>query len=398
MANTNAGTAHRKGHLAMVLSTLRTVFSPLSVLRVVFGWAAVLGLVILQPVLAGQLSTTTIFLMLAGIVTSISFCAFGVVYQAELLAKRLGDPVGTLVLTLSIVVIEVALISAVMLGPGEHSTVARDSVMAVSMIVLNFVVGIGLLIGDTKRRELYGNPVGASIYICVLIVFFSLIFALPKGIGTQGAYDPWQAVIVLSITLIFYAYFLYRQIGTQRADFRQPVQVASGPMASKPPVDRTDDTRPWAAHGPEIACRILLLVITMFPIVLLSHDMAGLLDRGLERIGAPTALSGIVIAAIVFLPETIAAVRAARLGEIQRMSNLCHGALVSTIGLTVPMVILIGLWRTEQVVLAESPENLLLLGMSLLLTKSTFTGKRITALHGGAHLATFVIYLLVVFS
>src|SRR5699024_1954108 len=110
----------------------------------------------------------------------------------------------------------------------------------------------------------------------------------------------------------------------------------------------------------EILTRAMVLVLTVIPIVLLSHDMATLLDQGLGRIGAPTALSGILIAAIVFLPETITAIRAAASAEIQRMSNLCHGALVSTVGLTIPTVLTIGLFTGQTVVLAESPANLML--------------------------------------
>ncbi|NEC25404.1 calcium:proton antiporter, partial [Streptomyces sp. SID8111] len=153
-----------------------------------------------------------------------------------------------------------------------------------------------------------------------------------------------------------------------------------------------------ARHRPEVVARTLLLVATVLPIVLLSHDMAALLDDGFARAGAPVALSGVVIAMIVFLPETITTVRAALGGEIQRVSNLCHGALVSTVGLTVPAVLTIGLVTGQRVVLAESPAHLVLLGTSLLLTAVTFGGRRVTALHGSAHLMVFVLYGLAVFS
>ena len=141
-----------------------------------------------------------------------------------------------------------------------------------------------------------------------------------------------------------------------------------------------------------------LLVVTVLPIVLLSHDMAALLDDGLGRAGAPGALSGILIAMIVFLPESITSVRAALAGEGQRVSNLCHGALVSTVGLTIPGVLLIGLFTDQAVILAESPANLLLLAVSVLLSITTFNAKAATATHGAAHLAVFAVYGLVVLS
>ena len=134
------------------------------------------------------------------------------------------------------------------------------------------------------------------------------------------------------------------------------------------------------------------------PIVLLSHDMAALLDDGLARLGAPPALAGVLIAAIVFLPESITSVRAALGGEAQRVNNLCHGALVSTVGLTIPAVLVIGMLTGQTIVLAESPANLLLLGVTLLLSVTTFSAQRVTSVHGAAHLVTFAAYVLVLFG
>lgn len=147
-----------------------------------------------------------------------------------------------------------------------------------------------------------------------------------------------------------------------------------------------------AEHKREVLLRIGLLVATVLPIVLLSHHMAALLDDGLGRVGAPTALSGVLIAMIVFLPESITSVRAALGGEIQRVSNLCHGALVSTVGLTIPAVLVIGLLTGQQVVLAESATNLLLLGVTVGLSITTFAARSVTAIHGAAHLVLFAVY------
>ena len=129
-----------------------------------------------------------------------------------------------------------------------------------------------------------------------------------------------------------------------------------------------------------------------------SHDMASLLDDGLGRVGAPPALAGALIAAIVFLPESLTALRAALAGEIQRVSNLCHGALVSTVGLTIPAILVIGLLTDQTVVLAESPANLVLLGITLGLSITTFASSRVTSIHGAAHLVIFAAYGIAVFS
>lgn len=372
---------------------LRSVLTRTAITRLVLGWGSFLLLLALVPSPAGPLSAWPLWLMLAGIVAVIAVSAFGVVTEAEHLAHRLGDPYGTLVLTLSIAAIEVILISAVMLGPGEHATIARDSVMAVSMIIMNLVIGAALLVGGHRHPDRRANSTGVSLYLGMLIVLLTVAFALPGLIGDgAGSYTPAQAIIVVVLTVGVYAFFLMRQMGVQRADFQE---IAEAPSAASAPAPLT---RVLAEHRAEMLARTVLLIALVLPIVLLSHDMATLLDEGLDRLGAPVALSGILIAMIVFLPETITTIRAAAGGEPQRVSNLCHGALVSTAGLTIPAVLTIGLLTGQHVLLAETPVNLLLLGVTLLLTLTTYTARRLTPLHGAAHLLVFVLYGLSVFA
>ncbi|MFD5225730.1 calcium:proton antiporter [Microbacterium sp. NPDC058342] len=377
-------------------TTVRSILTPLALTRLALGWLSFGVLSALAPLLDAPLSTGILWLLLAGIVAVITVCAFGVVTEAEHLARRLGDPYGTLVLTLSIAGIEVILIAAVMLGPGEHPTIARDSVMAVSMIIMNLVVGAALVIGGLRHRQLRANRTGVSAYLGMLIVLLSTAFALPGLLGVGGAFAPAQAIGIIALTILLYGFFLVRQTGAQRADFQEVAESAPAAASDARPGGPTG-ARP-AAHRTELLGRTILLIALVLPIVLLSHDMAVLLDDGLARAGAPVALSGVLIAMIVFLPETITTVRAALLGEMQRVSNLCHGALVSTAGLTIPAVLTIGLLTGQHVLLAESPVNLLLLGVTLLLTLATFAGRRVTALHGAAHLFVFALYAMSVFS
>ncbi|GAA1671651.1 calcium:proton antiporter [Citricoccus zhacaiensis] len=363
------------------------------------GWVAFLALTLAKPVLDGHLPTLLLFAVLAAIVAVIIVCAVGVVNEAEHLAHRIGDPYGTLILTLSIVLIEVILISAVMLGPGDHATIARDSVMAATMIVLTLIVGAALLIGGMRHSDLRVNPTGISAYLSMLVVLVAVAFAFPTVIGTGGAYTPGQGVPITVLTVVLYGFFLYRQTGAQSTDF----QEVSGARANADAGTAADEGQPGIGailreHRAEVIARILLLLVTVTPIVLLSHDMAVFLDDGLDRLGAPLALSGVLIALIVFLPEGITTIRAAWMGEAQRVTNLAHGALVSCVGLTLPVVLVIGLLTDQTVVLAESPANLLLLGVSLLLSLTTFSAKRVTALHGAAHLFVFVLYGISVFS
>ena len=383
-----------------------TVLDRSAISRLLLGWAGVAALMLLSPA-PGALPSALLALALAAIVAVIVIAAGGVVAQAEALAHRLGDPYGTLVLTLSIVVIEVVLIAAVMLGPGDHATIARDSVMAVSMIIMNLVLGLCLLVGGIRREALHVNRTGTSVYLVLLIGLGAMAFAVPAVLGEDGAYAPVQGVAIAAMTVAVYAVFLWRQTGAQAVEF-QEVELPAADESAQEPTDAagasdTEDRSPGigatlSRHRAELGLRVLLLVATVLPIVLLSHDMAGLLDEGLDRLGAPIALSGVLIAAIVFTPETLTALRAAAGGEMQRVVNLCHGALVSTLALTIPTVLIIGLATGSPVVLAESPVNLLLLGVTFAVSAVSAAAPRVTAVHGTVHLLLFAVYALALFS
>lgn len=383
----------------MSRTELKQLIGVTDIVRVALGWGAFAALLLLHPVLAPPVPGPVLVIALLGIIAVLLVCAFGVVKQAEALAHRLGDPYGSLVLTLSIVLIEVILISAVMLGPGEHATIARDSVMAVAMIIMNLVIGLALLLGGLRHRGMAHNRTGTSAYLSMLVVLVALAFGLPALIGADGSYTTGQEIPIIVLTLVLYAFFLYRQMGAQASDF---TEVDPRLLQSAERQEKAEDTggirQVLAEHRTEVLVRLGLLVVTVIPIVLLSHDMAALLDDGLGRLGAPVALAGVLIAGIVFLPESITAVRAALGGEAQRVNNLCHGALVSTVGLTIPAVLIIGMLTGQTVVLAESPANLLMLGVTLLLSVTTFAAKRVTAMHGAAHLVTFAVYVIVLFS
>ena len=383
-----------------------TVLDRSAISRLLLGWAGVAALMLLSPA-PGALPSALLALALAAIVAVIVIAAGGVVAQAEALARRLGDPYGTLVLTLSIVVIEVVLIAAVMLGPGDHATIARDSVMAVSMIIMNLVLGLCLLVGGIRREAMHVNRTGTSVYLVLLIGLGAMAFAVPTVLGEDGAYAPVQGVAIAVMTVAVYAVFLWRQTGAQAIEF-QEVELPAADESAEEPADAADDSHDedsspgigatLSRHRAELGLRVLLLVATVLPIVLLSHDMAGLLDEGLDRLGAPIALSGVLIAAIVFTPETLTALRAAAGGEMQRVVNLCHGALVSTLGLTIPTVLIIGLATGSPVVLAESPVNLLLLGVTFAVSAVSAAAPRVTAVHGTVHLLLFAVYALALFS
>lgn len=382
-------------------AALRSIVTPTAIIRLILGWGTFVAIQLTGPLLDPPVPMPLLVTALIVIIAVILVCAFGVVTEAEHLAGRLGDPYGSLVLTISICLIEVILISAVLLGPGDHATIARDSVMAVSMIILGAVVGLCLLVGGLRHGSMAHNRTGATNYLTMIIALTALAFAVPALIGTNGSYETWQEIPIVIATIGIYAFFLYRQMGPQAQEFTEvDPRVAPAPHIS--PAEEEPRAQGiveiLSVHRTEIILRLALLVTTVLPIVLLSHDMASLLDDGFGRLGAPVSLSGVIIAMIVFLPETLTSVRAAWNGEIQRVSNLCHGAHVSTVGLTIPTVLVIGMITDQPIVLAESPINLLLLAVIVLVSITAFVGKRVTAVHGVAHLIVFLVFGLAIFA
>ncbi|MDN6190003.1 MAG: calcium:proton antiporter, partial [Brevibacterium sp.] len=216
-------------------AAIRSILTPIAIVRLVLGWGAFAALLFAGPLLAPPVPGPLLVTALAIIVGVILICAFGVVNEAEHLARRLGDPYGSLVLTLSIVLIEVVLIAAVLLGPGEHATIGRDSVMAVSMIILNAVIGLCLLVAGLRHGGLAHNRTGVSTYLSLIIVLAALAFALPALIGSNGSYEEWQEIPIIVITIGIYAFFLFRQMGAQAADFYEvdPRSTQSAEVAAE---------------------------------------------------------------------------------------------------------------------------------------------------------------------
>ncbi|TFD65570.1 calcium:proton antiporter [Cryobacterium sp. Hb1] len=339
------------------------------------------------------------------ILAAIMVAAFGVVHQAEVLARKLGEPFGTLVLTLTVVIIEVVLISSIMLGPSGSSTIARDSVFAVMMIIINGVMGLSLLLGGMKHGPQRYNMEGASVYVAMIAVLSLCTLVLPNFIvsTSNGSLVPAQAIAVSVLAAALYGFFIYLQTGKNRALFTQPshAQAIFGSVTTADIPKPRFDSRAAAVVGlgrGELVRRVLLLVGTVLPIVLLSHDLGILVEAGIAATGAPVALGGVIIAIIVFTPEAMTAVRAALADEGQRTLNLGLGAFVSTVGLTIPTVLIIGLATGQEVILGESSANMVLIAVTLAASIITYFSPRTTALHGAVHLVLFGMFAVLLFA
>ncbi|HEY1080146.1 MAG TPA: hypothetical protein VGE46_08610 [Bdellovibrio sp.] len=365
-------------------TTIRLVVAWISVILFFFfgsGWLSELG----SPLLLTGLFCWLFIVIL--------WSAFGVVHEAEELAALTGEPYGTLILTLSIVVIEVALVAAVMLGAKEAPTLGRDTMFAVLMIVLNGVVGLGLLIGGFKYREQSYNLQGSASYLAILIPLTTVALILPNFTTSTsgGTLTPVQAIAFSVFTIMLYGIFLVTQTGRHRAFYVHPDAL----QATK--ADHTDED-PVAVSKHTVFMHTLLLLANILPIVFLSKSLAKVLDHGIGYLELPPALGGVVVAAMVFTSEGISALRAVARNDLQRAINLCLGAAASTVGLTVPAVLAIGLITGQTVVLGLSPTEMTLLAVTLLLSTLTFSNKRTTLLEGAVHLTVFFVYITLVFS
>ena len=324
----------------------------------------------------------------------ILWCASGVVEEADHLAELLGEPLGTLVLTLSIVIVEVVLIVAVMFSKEAASTLGRDTMFAVLMIVLNGVVGLALLLGGLRHHEQAYNLQGAVAYLAVIIPLSVIAFILPnfKQAEPVGSLTTTQAAFFSVFTIVLYGIFLVIQTGRHRGFFVESRPDAVGAAAESTRHERHDS----AARA--IGGHTLLLVITMLPIVLLAKPLAKLIDHGIVVLGAPPALGGVLIALIVFTPEAIVALKAALANQLQQSINLSLGASASTIGLTVPAILGVGLVTGKTIVLGLDPTGMTLLALTLVLSTLTFSGPRTTVLEGAVHLVVFFVYIILIFS
>lgn len=377
--------------------SLRDLFPVRTIARLGVAWAMVAAFVLgghewLRDPIAAPAAVVCFVVLFATILLS----SFGVVREADHLAHALGEPYGTLILTLSIVSIEVILIAAVMTGPGDTPTIGRDSIFAVMMIILNLVTGVCLVFGGWRHGAQEYNAQGAAAYMSMILILTVTALALPNVTGTgDGSFLPAQAIAISVLTVLVYAGFLALQMGSYRRFFVQPeagsMAVPARRPAGIPPRDR-DAGNPSPRDRRAIVVRSIVLIALILPIVLLAHYLAVLIDLGVEHAGMPAAVGGVLIAIIVFTPESITAVRAALADQMQRTVNLCLGAFVSTVGLTVPAVLTIGLVAGKTVTLGLTAADGVLMVMTIALSALTFAGQRTSPVQGMMHLMLFAVY------
>ena len=307
------------------------------------------------------------------------------VLHAEEIAHELGEPYGTLVLTIAVTIIEVALIMSITLSGKGDPALARDTVFSVIMIVCNGIVGLCVLAGGFQYREQDFEVKGASAYLAVLTALSVLTLVLPNFTNSSNGptLTSAQLAFVSVVTLLLYGVFLYIQTVRHREFF---TEVHADPNDYRP-------VSSWSALRTPAA----LLIASLLAVVLLSKTFAISVKTGLAYVGAPAALSGFLVALLILLPESVAAYRAARMNEFQRSVNLALGSSLATIGLTVPAVAAIALYFGQSLTLGLDSQGMVLLFLTLLISTLTFGTGRSNILYGFVHLIIFATYIFLIF-
>jgi Ca2+:H+ antiporter len=310
---------------------------------------------------------------------------FAAVHHAEVIAERIGEPFGTLLLTLAVTIIEVALIATIMLGDTAVPTLARDTVFAVIMIVCNGLAGICILLGGLRYREQDFQVSGANLYLSVLVVLATITLVLPNyTLTTRGPfYSAAQLGFVSIVTIILYGVFLYTQTIRHRDYF-----VSGGDSAA-------DHGGP--ASGTGLSLSVALLLLSLLAVVLLAKKFSLVVDATAALIGAPSAFAGILVALLILLPESVAAVGAARKNDLQKSINLALGSSLATIGLTIPAVAVAAYALDKTLVLGLGDRDIVLLLLTFLLSMLTFGTGRTNILFGLLHLVVFAVFVFLVF-
>lgn len=334
-------------------------------------------------------SDATPILVLAAILLGTT--VFASVHHAEILALKLGEPFGSILLAVAVTVIEVALIVSIMLsGAAESEIVARDTVLATVMIVLNGVVGLCLVTGGQRHFEQTFQIQGTSAALAVLGTLAGITLILPNYTLTEPGplFSAGQAVFVGAAALVLWGSFVFVQTFKHRNYF---IDVPSKTEAPAKSVDVSHDTpssrMAWLCAG--------LLLISLVAVVLLAKVLSGPLAKGIAAVNLPRAFVGVVIAAVVLLPEGVAAIKSALRNQLQNSINLAVGSAIASIGLTIPVVALLSLVLDRKLALGVSPANTTLLVLTLFVGTLTLGTGRTTVLSGAIHLVIFAVFLLV---
>lgn len=350
------------------------------------GWVVVVPIVAVTVLVAtwGRELPLALSLLLGAALIGAVLAA---VHHAEVVAHRVGEPFGSLVLAVAVTIIEVGLILVLMVSEESHaSTLARDTVFSAVMITLNGIVGLSLLVGSLRHQLPRFNSEGTGAALAVLTTLTTLTLVLPTFTisDDNGQYTTDQLAFVAFASLVLYAAYVLTQTRTHRNFFR--------PVAKDGRVLRDDDH----ADPPSMRTTLIsvgLLVASLVAVVGLAEGIAPVIEAGVTVAGVPESFIGVVIALMILLPEGISAVRAALGNRLQTSFNLGIGSAIASIGLTIPVIAAATIWLPGALTLGLGPVQIVLFGVTIAVSILTMIPGRATRLQGIVHLALFAAFL-----
>ncbi|HPG63004.1 MAG TPA: ionic transporter y4hA [Casimicrobium sp.] len=346
-----------------------------------FTWIPVVAVALLAFAWGRPLGTFAVICVVVALIGAV----LTAVHHAEVVAHRVGEPFGTLLLAFAVTVIEAALVVSMILSAGEGaSAIARDTVYAAIMIVCNGVVGLCLLLGALRHHEIEFRVDSTSPSLAVLISLAVLVLVLPSFTTTTvgPTFSVSQLAFAGVMSLVLYAAFVFFQTVRHR-DYFLPVTTGNGVADDHAAPPSAQET--WISLG--------LLLTCLVAVVGLAKLMAPVIQSGVSAMGAPAAVVGVAIAMLVLLPETVAAARAARANRIQTSLNLALGSALATIGLTIPVVAALSVVLGFPLVLGLPAKEMVLLALTLVVSVLTLASGRATVLQGMVHLVLFAVFL-----
>ncbi|ONI67956.1 ionic transporter y4hA [Kribbella sp. ALI-6-A] len=360
---------------------------PLALVVLVLSWGRDLGAVLLVLVCAG-----------------LGAAVIAAVHHAEVVAHRVGEPFGTLILALAVTVIEVALIVTLMASGGDKAaSLARDTVFAAVMITCNGILGLSLVVGSLRHRTQQFRVHASGSALAVMTALVTLSLVLPTfTTSTPGAtFSGAQLAFAGVVSLVMYGVFVFVQTIRHR-DYFLPVEHAtdSDSEVAVEAVDQEDDEEAHAAapSGRVALISLALLFACLVAVVGLAKTVSPKLEAAVESAGAPLAVVGVVIALLVLLPETVAAVRAALRNRLQTSLNLALGSALASIGLTIPAIAVASIWLSGPLVLGLGGKEMVLFALTVVISQLTLATGRATLLQGAVHLMVFSAFLFLAVS
>lgn len=374
-------------------------------------WTTIAPIVALVPLpFTWGRSLGTIWIIVVAVLLAAAVLA--AVHHAEVVAHRVGEPLGSLVLAVAVTVIEVALIVTLMVSGGsEASTLARDTVFAAVMITCNGIVGISLFVGAMRHHTVTFNAEGTGAALACVITLAAVCLVLPSFTSSVSGpeYSGSQLTFAAIASLCLYGLFVVTQtvrhrdffLPVDRADYRPLAaanggQVMAGQTAASvddPLTQEDDGEHATPPSGREALTALVLLLISLVAVVALAKVESKPIEKGVESLGLPHAFVGVVIALLVLLPETLAAVKAARRDRVQISLNLGLGSAMASIGLTIPAIALASIWLPTDLHLGLGPTQLVLLAITAVVGVLTVVPGRATRLQGGIHLVLLAAFI-----